>query len=467
MIKTNLYSHQLASVLQFHMQRAKTADWSDCGIGKSLLALAKFDALYDAGVARSLLVVCPLSVMSAWEEEISKHTSFKCTKLKGPPIHKCKLLEGDAHIFLITYDSIAGRKDETTFEGLWQKFRDDNMIVCDEATMIKSIEAKRTKALISLCDDIKFSMFLSGTFIPQDLQDIFTIYRAMDGGDTFGENIYRARAYYMENINLRYPQWVLKEDTKKEFLSKLYLNAIRLKKENCLDLPEKIYEKRYCPLTSEQGKVYNEIRISLFTDLDEEHISVSNVLAKLVKLQQIVGGFIYDDKKMAHDFPSNKYDLLGEILHQVEDDKVVIYARYKRELQRIAQYLDTIDIQYVTFKGDISESQRKENLEHFRKDPNIKVFLAQISTGGYGLTLTEANHIIYFSMTFSLIDYLQSQDRIHRIGQTKTCVYHYLLTEDEQKIVIDKFIFDSVMKNVDVAKALADLEELKKLKEIL
>lgn len=466
---TSLRKHQLASVNQFHIRAPKTADWSSCGVGKSLVALSKFDALYSIGLVKYMLVVCPVSVMSSWRDEIKKHTSFTVTTLSGTMEQRINKLNGDSQIYLITYDAIASRGigKMSMFMALMGKFHNGNMIVCDEATMIKSIEAKRTQALIALCDGIKYSMFLSGTFIPQDLQDIFTIYRAMDGGQTFGENIHEARNNYMDNVGDAYPHWILREDKREEFLSKLYLRAVRLRKEDCVDLPPKVTEIRKCHLTAQQAVHYNKMRREFHVEYEGGLITVNNVLSKLSKLQQIIGGFIYDDKKIAHKIPSAKYDLIGEILSQVGDDKVVIYARYIEELNQIQDYLKSNGYKCTCLHGSLPEPTRAANIKKFRTLPEIKVLVAQISTGGYGLTVVEANHIIYFSMTFSLIDYKQSQDRIHRIGQTKTCIYHYLLIEDEFKTPVDQYIYDSLIRNNDLASALSDFEEIQKLEKIL
>lgn len=466
---TNLYKHQVASVFQFHIKSPKTADWSDCGVGKSLMALSKFDALVASGVAKYLLIVCPLSVMSSWRDEIAAHTDFKVTTLTGSMEQRIAKLQNKSEIFISTYDAIASRGSGKLymFAALLDKFHGKNMIVCDEATMIKSIEAKRTQALIALCDAIEYSMFLSGTFVPQDLQDIFTIYRAMDGGETFGQNVYAARAKYMRNIGDMFPKWELAPEMKDQFVQKLYTRAVRLRKEDCVELPEKVTEIRKSYLTQQQAMHYNAIRKGLHTELDEKDISVSNILDKMGKLQQIVGGFIYDKMGKAHSFPASKYDLLGEILHDIGDDKVIIYARYREEINKIGNRLYELGYRSVELHGGLSEKTRAANIHYFRTDPSIKALVAQISTGGYGLTVIEANHIIYFSMTFSLIDFKQSQDRIHRIGQTKTCVYHYLLTEDEFKVPIDEYIYNSLSKNNDVARSFSDFATIQELKKLL
>lgn len=470
MIKTDLYKHQYDNVQRFHLHYPKTADWSDCGIGKSLIALTKFVTLYEVGAAHKLLIVCPLSVMTSWKQEVLNHTQLKITALTGTLEQRINKLQNGDHVYLITYDSIAGKHGKMDmYMALLEVFSGNNMIICDEASMIKSIKANRTKALIALCDTIKFSMFLSGTFMPQDLQDVFTIYRAMDGGETFGENIYSARHQYMVNMNPpgSFPKWELNPKMKPLFLSKLYERAIRVRKEDCVELPSKVFEKKYVWMTPQQNEHYNKMRTELKTELDNKVITSANILTKMTKMQQIVGGFLYDKEGNPHHIGSKKYDTLLEIIRNDvrEDEKVVIYARFKEELLTIHRTLQENGYKGELLYGGLTADKRTEVIKSFREDSKVKALIAQIATGGYGLTVVEANHIVYFSMTFSLIDYLQSQDRIHRIGQTKTCIYHFLLTADDLKRNIDEYIYDSVQKNVDITEALSDPKALEKLRK--
>ncbi len=199
-LRTPLWKHQVNN-LQFHLSKPKTADWSDCGTGKSATALGKFSILYRDGLAKKLLIVCPLSVIEAWAIEIQKHTYFNFTKLVKGLDNNIRLLGENSQIFLITYDSIPGRKS-STLGILLEKLIGArfNMIIVDEATYIQSFSALRTKALTLLCENIKYSLFLSGTPVTNDATKILTIYKLMDDGETYGSNIFRSRNNYFMNV---------------------------------------------------------------------------------------------------------------------------------------------------------------------------------------------------------------------------------------------------------------------------
>src|SRR4030067_967786 len=393
------YPHQLDNVMHFHLNRYKSADWSDCGIWKSLIALLKFDALWASEVVDRLLVVCPLSVMNSWYTDIKNQTSYIPIKVVGNAEQKISLLKGNGDIFLITYDSIVGKgvNKGKVFLALCDSFEGKNMIILDEATMIKSWVANRTQALDSLCKEIKYSMFLSGTFMPQNIEEIFTIYRLMDGGQTFGDNIYSARAHYMEDVSPseKFKKWVLKKETQEEFQTKLYENAFRLRKEDCLSLPEKVKLFRYSQLSEEQLNAYNSMRSELHVELDNATIDAKNVLTKLEKLQQITSGFIYDTVRGIHRFPCPKYGVVKEVLEQVPDEKALIFCKYRAELTELQKYLTTQGIESRLIHGSLSEKQRANAITEFRGNTDRQVMIAQQETGGYGLTLGEGNHIVY------------------------------------------------------------------------
>lgn len=467
LLRSKLFAHQIKHV-KFHATKKKSADWSECGTGKSLTALAKFRLLYHAKVAMKLLVVCPLSVLEPWAQEIEKHTDFTYVKLVGDVNSKLRLLKQDKHIYLITYDAIAGRGGSLGI--VWnvlirKKF---GMIVCDEITNIKNFRARRTKALALLCEKIPYSLFLSGTPITKRVEDIFTIYRIMDDGDTFGKNIFSARRTYLKNIGYIYPNWVLREEKLEELKGKLYKNAVRVKKDECLDLPPKIWLPRFCYLSQEQQELYKGIANSILKDLEikagEKTISIHGALDKMGKLSQIIDGFVYADEGTQLLTQNPKLEVLQEIIQEIpQEEKIIIYARWREDLKLIGKFLQASGIPFSIMHGNLSAKQRKEQILSFMQKGEVRVFLSQIETGGFGLTLIQASNVIYFSLSFSLVFFLQSQDRIHRIGQTKSCRYFILMGKDS----IDEYVWETLQKGIELAKGLMDEDRIIRLKEYL
>jgi len=210
--------------------------------------------------------------------------------------------------------------------------------------------------------------------------------------------------------------------------------SLRKEKEDCLDLPPKTYETRSIEMAPAQKKAYKELKKTLETTIETEageknHIEVDTVLEAYLRLQQITGGFYpkektHDDGKPTVQLPipgaNPKLIELLEILDDFKGRKVIIWARFRAEIAAIVKAIK--DRNVVQFHGGLNMEQKTESVSSFQEG-DADVFVATPASGAYGLTLTAAHTAIYYSMSFSLEEYLQSQDRIHRIGQTIACSY--------------------------------------------
>ena len=442
----------------------KSGNWSEMGTGKSAITLAVLRILYNQELIDNILIICPLSVVETWRTEIEKHTTFEYTRLVGTLNNKIKLLKKKTPIFLISYDSISGRKQTlgVLFSAITEKKFD--VIICDEATHLKSYKALRTKAVMQLCDSVPRTIFLSGQPIIGKPEEVLTIYRVMDGGTTFGKNFWAARHRYFENWGSAFPDWHLRKDKSEEFKERLFTNCTRVLKSECLQLPEKIFTERYAYLTPEQIGVYVPIAQELLQilHLPAGEVKITNKLVKLAKLSQISNGFVYTDKEPQVFAHNPKLDLLQTVIEEVpEDEKIVIFAKWRQDIETIKQYLSSHDIGYSVIHGSVKD--RQTPIANFTNDEDTRVLLSQITAGAYGLNLMAANHVIYYSFGFSAGEWIQSQDRIHRIGQTKTCLYISLLCAS----TVDMYIADVLKNKTDLAKSLTDEVSVNRLKRNL
>lgn len=459
MIKSKLYIHQKKN-LQFHLQHSQSADWSEPGVGKSLIALVKIAILKDLNIIKKVLIVCPKTVIVTWNIEIEKHTDFTYTNLVGDIDNKIHKLGDKSDIFLITYDSIPGRNEtrgELLREIALSRF---DFLLLDEATMVKNREAIRTGSLVLLGDLINNKLFLSGTPITNDMTSIITIYRILDGGKSFGKNFFSTRRKYFKDIGTYYPNWVLKDQMKEEFIEKIYSMSTRLTKEECLDLPPKVWTTRYTKLSKEQINYYKPIAEDIVKQLDTEKgkVNIKSALDKIGKLSQISSGFVYTDTKDTFIFQDNpKLDLLREVICEFpEREKIIIYCRWRAELKIIEERCRECGFDYVSLSGETEN--RREVVDRFQNG-SVKILICNIGVGKYSLTLTSSSTVIYYSMGFSVEEFIQSSDRIHRISQTKTCLYIPLLIHGG----IDEYIYKSVTKKVEMAQAIVDPEFRKTL----
>jgi SNF2 family DNA or RNA helicase len=223
-----------------------------------------------------------------------------------------------------------------------------------------------------------------------------------------------------------------------ELSDKLKDFSYRVLKEDCLDLPPKNFTKRHIILTADQRKVYEQMKKQAIAVLNGKVTSTMTVLTQLMRLHQITCGHFTADDGSTQSIPNNRITELMNILEETEG-KVIIWANYQKDVNQI---IKNIIEKYgqgsiVDYYGLTPQEERQENIRNFQNNPECRFIVGTPQTGGYGITLTQANTIIYYSNGYDLEKRLQSEDRAHRIGQKKTVTYVDLICEDtvDEKIV--------------------------------
>jgi SNF2 family DNA or RNA helicase len=234
--------------------------------------------------------------------------------------------------------------------------------------------------------------------------------------------------------------------------------SFRVTKEECLDLPDKVYTRREVEMTAEQRKAYDQMKLMALSVIDEGIVSTNNALTQLMRLHQICCGHVKLDDGSEVDFPNNRIDELLAALEEV-DGKVIIWANYRKDIERIKNRLqhDYGMTAVASYYGDTEAEERQEIVTRFQ-DPgdSLRFFVGNPRTGGYGLTLTAAKTVIYYSNNFDLEVRLQSEDRAHRIGQTSKVTYIDLITPG----TVDEHIVKALRNKINIASAVLG-EELK------
>ena len=245
---------------------------------------------------------------------------------------------------------------------------------------------------------------------------------------------------------------IFRECMRDEFLKKLHSIAFRVRKEDCLDLPEIREEVRKVHLESTAEKLYATVLEDSYAQLTKGEVTASNVLTRLLRLSQITGGFITDDDKVTTQVSTVKLDALFDLVEEAveENNKLVIMARFVAELDAIQEGLKTRHIEHAVIRGGIKE--RDQEIKKFQNDPDCMVFVGQISAAGLGLTLTAASTMIFYSMNYSMSDFEQAKARIHRVSQRNDCRYIYLVCRG----TVDTKILRALRNKVDLAKMLID-----------
>jgi len=331
----------------------------------------------------------------------------------------------------------------------------------DESTTIKNPKAKRTKNILNLVPFSKYRRIMTGSPVTKNPLDLYSQCKFLSHWHLDFESYYAFRARYAvmktANISGRQIQLVSGFKNLGELSEKLQPFSYRVLKEDCLDLPEKIYIKRQIKLSSEQLKLYDQMKKEALAVLNGKKVTTVNALTQLMRLQQITCGHFTADDGSTQRIKNNRVDELMDVLEETEG-KVIIWAHYQWDIKDIIKEIVKVHGpgSIVDYYGLTPQDERQKNIKKFQDDPKCRFIVGTPSTGGYGITLTAANTVIYYSNGYDLEKRLQSEDRAHRIGQKKSVTYVDILADE----TVDEKIVKSLRKKINIASEVLG-EELK------
>ena len=336
------------------------------------------------------------------------------------------------------------------------------LMAVDESTTIKTPTAKRTKSITDLALLAKYKRILTGSPVTKSPLDLYSQCKFLDENLLGFQSYYSFRQRYAHmvsrNFGGRQVQIVASYRRLGELSDSLKKFSYRILKEDCLDLPEKIYIKRTVELTEEQNKKYKTMKQAALAEFQGQITTAPNVLTQLMRLHQITCGHLKLDNGEIVELKNNRLNELMDVLEEVEG-KAIIWANYIYDIEAIVEEIqkkygsDSV----VQYYGAVEAEKRQKNIEAFQdKDSPVRFFVGNPQTGGYGITLTAANTVIYYSNGYDLEKRLQSEDRAHRIGQKKSVTYIDLIAED----TVDEKIVKALRKKIDIASEILG-EEIK------
>lgn len=422
-----------------------------------MTAIAIMGAAYQVRKIKKALVVAPTSVCAVWPKELDEYAAFPHREAvllgtKQKRLKALKTLAGEDALLIavINYES-TWRDDILSAIKAWHP----DMVIADESQRIKDHKARQSMAMHELGDLAKYKLILSGTPVQNNAVDLFSQYRFLDPG-VFGTNFYAFRERYCVMGGFNRKQ-IIKYKHMDELIRKEHSIAYRVTKAEALDLPEQTFETRNVPMDKKTRELYGQLRREGYAELEGGGaVTAATVLSKLLRLQQFTGGFLVPDEgsEPRYMFPG-KLDALEDILEDYvlsEGKKLVIFCRFRKEIDLIEDLLSRKGIKYGCIYGDVKQELRGDIVEDFQTNPETMVFLAQIDTAGLGITLTAADTCVYYSLTFNYGAYSQSLARIHRIGQRNACTYIHLVAED----TVDETILKALEKKEDLARTVVD-----------
>ena len=425
--KTEPYGHQLEA-LKRSWDQEEFAYFMEMGTGKSKVLVDNIAVLYDRGAINAAVIVAPKGVYKNWSErEIPTHMPDHVLRHVGvwnpAPTKKAKAeltklfeVTDKLKILIINVEAFSTKKGVTFVE----KFllTHNALVAVDESTTIKNPKAQRTKSLVKLATQGKYRRILTGFPVTQSPLDLFS------QSEFLSPELRQVVGY--QNLE--------------ELSDKVNKFSYRVLKKECLDLPDKIYERREVELTPEQKKIYKEIKDYAIAELEShEIVSVSSVLTQILRLHQVVCGFVKHDNGVEVEIKNNRLEELLTILEEVQG-KTIIWANYQYDIKRILGKLKDIvgSDAVATYYGGTPEDERQPIIDRFQ-DPNsnLQYLISNTQTGGYGITLHQASNVVYYSNNYDLEKRLQSEDRAHRIGQVNKVTYIDLVSPKtvDEKIV--------------------------------
>jgi SNF2 family DNA or RNA helicase len=459
--KTKPYEHQLKA-LEMSCNRETFAYFMEMGTGKTKVLIDNMAMLYDKGKIDGALIIAPKGVIGTWyNQELPAHLvdhienvtvlwQANITKSQSRKLGTLFKTGEELHILIMNVEAFSTQKG-TQFA---QKFMlaHKTLMVIDESTTIKNPKAKRTKNIIQLADRSQYRRILTGSPVTKNPLDLFTQCYFLDPYHLDHQSYYSFRTRYaiMKTAYIagRSIQLVAGFKHLDELAEKLKPFSYRVLKQDCLDLPDKIYMKRVISLTEEQQKVYKQMREEALATLNGKTVTTMIALTQLMRLHQITCGHFVADDGTTQKIKSNRLNELMDILDEVEG-KAIIWAHYQYDVKSIVKAITKVHgpCSVVDYYGLTPQDQRDKNREAFQNDSKVRYLVGTPATGGYGITLTAANTVIYYSNGYDLEKRLQSEDRAHRIGQHKPVTYVDILAEE----TVDEKIVKSLRKKINIA----------------
>ena len=466
--KSKPFAHQ-KKALEMSWDKEVFAYFMEMGTGKSKVLIDNIAMLYNAGKINGALIVAPKGVYKNWfDSEIPNHMPDYIEKRVGlwRTDPKAKDLQplfktgAELHILIMNVEAFSTKKGMQFAE----KFLNSHkaLMGIDESTTIKNPAAKRTKNIVSLRPLTKYRRILTGSPVTKSPLDLFTQCYFLDPYllDQSSYYVFRTRYAVCRKINVsgRQVEIVVGYRNLAELSEKLKPFSYRVLKDDCLDLPKKTYMKRTVELTDEQKKVYKQMKQEAIAFLNGKMVTSATVITQLMRLHQITCGHFKSNDGTVQDLKNNRITQLMDILEEVEG-KAVIWAHYRHDIEKIVEAISKKygDNTVVTYFGDTSTDDRQKAIKKIQdKESPVRFIIGTPQTGGYGITLTGASTMIYYSNGYDLEKRMQSEARIDRIGQEKPMTYIDIMAED----TIDDKIVKSLRNKVNIATEIMG-EELK------
>ncbi len=461
------YEHQKKA---FSLSRDKKgfALFMEMGTGKTRIIIDEAADLYERGLIDMCLVVAyPSGVPSQWiHEAIPTHMPDRI-KVKTWVRHPGRKVPNDIwepfkglKFYGLNVEQLQVKSGVKLLNDIIESVPDKRvLLVFDESTSLKSHRSNRSKAGWALAKKANYRRILTGTPITQGMHDLYSQFKLIDP-DIIGATSFTAFRNRYCRMGGYERQEIIGYRNVEELMELIHGYSFRVRKEDCLDLPPKVFVRKEIDMTPEQKSLYDKMKKDYFIKLENGEILDGTIGAvRIMRMQQTMSGhipIIENEKTVGWEPIRNKrIEMTKHILSGV-DGKTIIFCKFTPDVEQLVQELSDSCLEY---SGRINHTKRHDVLKEFKDNPQKKVLVSQIRAGAMGLDMWYAQNVIYFSCDWSYELHYQSQDRIHRSGQTKTCTYFTILIPN----TVDTMIQDIIQNKHDFAKMCLDKEYLQRV----
>jgi len=468
---TDSLSHQLSYFERLREREFFSNNWEQ-GLGKSKCCIDEVAWLYSKGLIDGLLVLAPNGVHANWiDDEIPKHlhesvqrTTHTYYSQKSKTIKAKKSLQAcidskGLAVLVMSYDALMTADGHVAAKAFLTKRH--AYYVADESTRIKNPVAQRTKRALASSKYAPYRRILSGTPVANGPFDVYSQMKFVDPNfwkkhgpfGSFGEfkncfGVFRDSAnpatgrLFKQCVgyrNLPYLRSLLKDDME------------RLLKKDVLDLPEKLYQRRYYEMSSAQKNLYDELETMAIAIHGEDMIDGTLPIVRMIRQYQVLCGYLPTEDDSGDNLrligeKNPRLDCLFDALPDYSGKKI-IWCKWTKDVDLIMDRARKLKISAVRYDGQVPTFERRQNLNDFRKDPSIELFVTKQSVAGEGLTIVEATTSFYYSNDWPLGARLQSEDRNHRIGQFNPVTYVDICALGTK----DMDIVEALQKKIEIA----------------
>jgi len=464
--KTEPFEHQRDAFVASYNQ-LNYAYFMEMGCGKSKVLIDNMAWLYENGEIDTAVIVAPKGVYRNWVlKEIPAHLPDRIehrlftwraspNKTQKKELEEAVVIGGHDGLRILVVNVEAFATDKVM--RYLRTFLNDShfLLAVDESTTIKNPKAKRTKQLTAVGKAATYKRILTGSPVTKSPMDLYAQCTFLDSDLLGFTNYYAYQNRYAvtrrQRMGAHSFEQIIGYKNMPELADKLRTFSSRVLKKDCLDLPEKTYTARYVSLSPEQARHYTTLKNYALAVLEEGQVTAPQVMTQLVRLQQLLCGYLVTDDGETVEVPNRRMDALMDTIEEM-DGKIIIWSRFRNDIARITEALKKKYGENAagSYYGDTSDEDREKLVANF-SDPEheTRFFIGNPQTAGYGLTLVSASNVIYYANDFNLETRVQSEDRCHRIGQTKAVTYVDLISEG----TVDEHIVKTLTKKIDLAGA--------------